>query len=213
MNNEACESHSAPLFDCPRQPGGLRLTPAACARLWTRGRTATPEEAVYACCGCPIGAQHARDPDPAPLVPPPICPRCGRSCGPGRRLIAARGICISCYNREREIERGRDRRGHTPREWVPVHSLQGGGQVVARPSVGLTELSLWALRQTPTAAVARCAVEADIAVHLARVRPLSRETPAEIAVFLALHEPLSRRVPHGGPLQLGLWPGIDYRRG
>ncbi|WP_431860191.1 hypothetical protein [Azospirillum sp.] len=46
-----------------------------------------------------------------------ICPRCTREAS---RLIKGR-LCVSCYNREREVERGRNAKGTTPRLGARLH--------------------------------------------------------------------------------------------
>lgn len=94
------------LFTCPRHAGGLRLTAAGCARSWTRHRA----DDESPCHGCPIGAGHAGAPVEVPPISPP-CAWCGRS---GRRMVRGHTVCISCYNRLREIAIGKDRRGKAP---------------------------------------------------------------------------------------------------
>jgi len=103
-------------FDCERMKS--RLSTAGCARLWLsiEKRPPVPGEARNACVGCPIGARHAGvDPEKAAIAArarelEPLCVRCMAG---DRRLI--RGLyCISCYNRQREVARGRDARGKMP---------------------------------------------------------------------------------------------------
>lgn len=138
-------------FTCPRHAGGLRLTPAACAAMWRRGKAADPLDSIALCQGCAIGAGHAGEPmaAPAPSVPPKVCVRCGAVCGlAGPRLVPSRGVCVSCYNREREIARGADRRGKVPRKPAQVAALRvdADGAMVHRQAAGRVELTLWALR-------------------------------------------------------------------
>lgn len=66
-----------------------------------------------ACQACPIGQQHAAEHSLTvhQSKPTATCVRCERQ--PGRRLLE-HGICISCYNRQREVIRGRDRKGNMP---------------------------------------------------------------------------------------------------
>lgn len=105
------------LFECPRHPGGLRLTPAACATMWRRGkRCADMSDPLWPCSGCPIGAQHAGEaPDRGIGAIDSVCSRCLRPAG---KFV--RGVCVSCYNREREVRVGRDRRGHRPQFAAPT---------------------------------------------------------------------------------------------
>lgn len=140
------------VFVCPRHAGGLRLTPVACAAMWRRGRNADPLDAVASCKGCQIGAGHAGEAN-APLEPSPgLCVRCGST---GRRMIHSRGVCVSCYNREREIARGADRRGKPPRKpaQVPILAVDISGRPVRRQAAGRVELTLWALRNSAVGAV------------------------------------------------------------
>lgn len=107
---------AAETFRCDRQ--GMTLTTGGCARLWRSVRTDRPKpwEARANCLGCPIGAQNAgeriEDATKARYEAAlrRICPRCIR---PASRLI--NGVfCVSCYNREREIARGRNCKGNRP---------------------------------------------------------------------------------------------------
>jgi hypothetical protein len=149
----------ADLFTCPRHPGDLRLTPDACAALWARGRAADALDPVARCQGCPIGAGHARAPlSAAEPRPPLVCVGCGAPCGgtTGRRLVVACGLCVSCYNRERECALGADRRGRPPKRTALVAlTLTVNGTVLTHPAGERVTLALWALRQTPGATVSR----------------------------------------------------------
>ena len=101
-------------FRCTRRSATLR--PAACAANWEKAQAARhgaggPAEA---CRACPIGAAHAgkvvvyRN----PLFGTDLCPRCRRG---GSRIVGNR-LCISCYNRERELRVGRNAKGTAPRK-------------------------------------------------------------------------------------------------
>ncbi len=111
-------------FACPNHSGGLTLTPSACAGMWQRARQLRHESynPVEACCGCRIGAGHAGFED-APeerktgLIDH-ICTRCHR---PATRFVYGR-ICISCYNRGREVIKGRNARGTAPKFLPPLIS-------------------------------------------------------------------------------------------
>jgi hypothetical protein len=71
-------------------------------------------EALDVCRGCPIGAAHAgaQHIHYSTLFGQEICPRCRRG---GLRMIRNR-LCVSCYNRRREIRAGRNGRGNRPTE-------------------------------------------------------------------------------------------------
>ncbi|HEY0203830.1 MAG TPA: hypothetical protein VGC15_06765 [Acetobacteraceae bacterium] len=94
----------------------LKLTTKGCARLYeaAQNRTPDPWESTAPCKFCPIGAAHA-----GKTVPPMakavsdlrnVCPRCLRT---GARLIKGHH-CVSCYNRAREADVGRNRKGNRP---------------------------------------------------------------------------------------------------
>lgn len=101
---------SCELFECPRHTGHLRLSPAACAQNWRRAKKAAPWDALRVCRGCEIGAGHAGE-APTPAAPTDReCLRCGAT---DKRLVRDQ-ICISCYNRERELLTGRYRRQAPP---------------------------------------------------------------------------------------------------
>ncbi|MFZ4537894.1 hypothetical protein [Propionivibrio sp.] len=66
------------------------------------------------CLGCPIGALHAGDKAPQAKERPVgtlICSRCHH---PAARIICG-GVCVSCYNREREMIKGKNGKGVPPR--------------------------------------------------------------------------------------------------
>ncbi len=103
------------LFTCDRQ--GMRLTEAGCARLWKSARKKRPEpwEGRHHCLGCPIGARHAGvEIEPVALDAEHwrlVCNRCLRR---SDRLILGRH-CVSCFNRQAEVRRGRNSKGGRPR--------------------------------------------------------------------------------------------------
>ena len=101
------------LFECPSPSyNGLRLTPAACGQNWQRARTAQPWDRCFPCRGCAIGALHAGEATPAPEPGDDgrACLWCGRK---GQRLTG-KVLCISCYNRSRELRTGSFRREAPP---------------------------------------------------------------------------------------------------
>ncbi|MBC7160615.1 MAG: hypothetical protein H5U26_00705 [Immundisolibacter sp.] len=126
-------------FECQRHVGALRLTPAACAAAWTRARRNAEADQIRleACRGCPVGAGHAGV-KVRPLEAPAqatasvlSCVRCGRS--GARRLVGSR-LCVSCYNRQREYEAGRNGKGgpcshHVPLYCATVGAITEGGDV------------------------------------------------------------------------------------
>ena len=100
------------LFECKAR--SARLTTKGCAGQWTAAQERPPEtwEGRWHCRSCPIGAENAgvaqpRHKDEALAK---LCPRCGRL---SDRMIGGR-LCISCYNREGEVRRGKNRKGQPP---------------------------------------------------------------------------------------------------
>jgi hypothetical protein len=99
-------------FTC--QPYRAKLSTTACAARWratqrSRGEAA---EQIIRCRGCSIGAQHAGERYIArsAIFGTARCPRCGSG---STRMIANR-LCVSCYNREFEVRRGRNAKGTKP---------------------------------------------------------------------------------------------------
>jgi len=132
------------------------LSTTACARRWREAQAARGETAARfeKCRGCPIGAQHAGEAivHYSVIYGADVCPRCGRCTG--RRLIGG-SRCISCYNRELEVRRGRNARGTRPLKAQlgrrTIHyAVEGGGikRLTVDHSADLAELMLVALRKT-----------------------------------------------------------------
>lgn len=136
------------LFTCPNHPGNLRLTREACAKQYQAGKKTKPWDRLYLCKGCALGAEHAGE-APAPAQPKEReCLRCGAT---GRRLVRNQ-ICVSCYNRERELLTGRYRRRSPPRNLAlsehEIH-LAGGFQPEVVLAASSVEALLWAARAHP----------------------------------------------------------------
>lgn len=106
------------MMRCDRR--NMTLSRPGCAKLWLSANTGEkdrrpkPWEGRAACVACPLGATNAGV-EQSPVAGAVesirmICPRCER---PAQRLIHDR-LCVSCYNREREVRIGRDRKGNRP---------------------------------------------------------------------------------------------------
>lgn len=106
------------LFTCPRHTGGLRLTTLACAANWRKHKDATADGRFHPCHACPIGAVNAGEPAPGPRDTSNCC-YCGR---PARRLIC-KSLCVSCFNRVREVITGRWRRQLPPGLAKKLHAF------------------------------------------------------------------------------------------
>jgi hypothetical protein len=117
---DAAPAASLEMFEC--LPLRSRMSRVGCARMWTSSadpaRRPDPYEDRYACLGCPVGAIHAgQDPKRATeaLAAEALrrfCPRCERYAA---RMIR-RALCVSCYNRQREVRIGRNAKGNRPVE-------------------------------------------------------------------------------------------------
>ncbi|HEX7641969.1 MAG TPA: hypothetical protein VF472_07105 [Burkholderiaceae bacterium] len=112
------------------------MSPEACARNYRSAPDAIRSGRLEACLGCAIGHGHAGGREHVVAAPAagavtrskPACLRCRRS---GResasrligrmRLIRQHTICVSCYNREREVLRGRNAKGAPPRKWAGLY--------------------------------------------------------------------------------------------
>jgi hypothetical protein len=109
------------LVDCARAE--LRLTEASCAKFWLGSNPDAPPvwQGRHRCHQCPAGAARAGVViDPMQTVRDslaPFCQRCRRLATRGDRnngIINGR-LCVSCYNREREVLRGSNAKGTPPR--------------------------------------------------------------------------------------------------
>jgi hypothetical protein len=114
------EIPGAAFFDCDRLHAGLTTT--ACAGMWRGANEARSGEAAFdryaKCRGCAVGATHAgvANASESPIRGAKVCARCGRG---ATRLIWDHS-CVSCYNREREQERGYNARGVPPTKLKPL---------------------------------------------------------------------------------------------
>lgn len=128
------------------------MSTEACAGMWRESNHENLRDRL-ACRCCPIGAQHAGETlaSMSALKGLPLCARCHRG---SDRLIHAM-ICVSCYNREREILRGRNAKGTAPSRLPPLQPrrlwyLSGRAPtVLAMPrAVDTVELVVAALRDS-----------------------------------------------------------------
>lgn len=98
---------SLKLFRC--EPLHASLAPATCAQNYVDRR-------IIQCVTCQIGRRHAerlspvRTPDLQIWEPARACVRC---CVGSYRLLRGR-LCVSCYNREREVRVGTNGKGAAP---------------------------------------------------------------------------------------------------
>ena len=101
-------------FDCPYQMGTLSVN--ACSRSYNEAMSPAglKEGRRITCRGCPVGAHHAGVPSDVASVSRFLgVVYCSRCHGDARRLIRG-SICVSCYNREREVLIGKNAKGSRP---------------------------------------------------------------------------------------------------
>jgi hypothetical protein len=131
----AVEGFDGRFFKCDRY--GTML-PGSCARNFREAPAAASKGRLGGCIGCAVGQFHC-DPTakPVPLAKPTsfayreICVRCRRG-GEGDnnrligqiRLVREHTTCVSCYNREREVRKGRNAKGAKPKKWRHLHWVQ-----------------------------------------------------------------------------------------
>jgi hypothetical protein len=144
------------------------MSVAACARNFTEAPLTMKQGRLQRCVGCELGRQHAGGAEP---VTPPAstsiiyrvaCARCrrdGRTEGTrllGRlRLVRRQTICVSCYNREREVLIGANAKGARPKKWNRLFNTRASFVAGARavvvehpdPVVDRIELALTMFRQ------------------------------------------------------------------
>jgi hypothetical protein len=116
-------------FTCPSGYGLLSV--ASCVRNFTEAPEQARAGRLQKCIGCSAGACHAgvERVQEAPkaqqsLQYRPVCCRCRRDgTTQGTRLIGklrlvrAHSICVSCFNREKEVIAGRNSKGAKPKKW------------------------------------------------------------------------------------------------
>jgi hypothetical protein len=113
------EMPGATFFDCARLHASLSTR--ACTDMWRAANQARSERHT-ACRSCFVGATHAgvSNASRSPISGALVCSRCARG---ATRLIQKR-LCISCYNRERELIKGRNARGMVPTKLAPLAPRQ-----------------------------------------------------------------------------------------
>ena len=101
-------------FECPSGMGSLSTRSCAANYSLAMSPQGLREGRRITCRSCPVGALHAGVPQGggsvSRFVGSGICARCQRE---APRLIR-RAICVCCYNREREVLRGKNAKGKRP---------------------------------------------------------------------------------------------------
>lgn len=107
-------------FDCPNGVGMFSVQ--TCARLYGEAMSlhGLREGLRITCRSCPVGAVHSgREPSltlVSRMLGSTSCSRCHSA---SRRMIRG-SICVSCYNREREVLIGRNSKGGRPVYGRPI---------------------------------------------------------------------------------------------
>lgn len=119
MNIEYFELPELPgheFFNCDRCCGTFQTS--SCAAMWRIANSKRRSEANAKCRSCPIGAVHAGEGDGqgSRIYGVDLCARCNRV---GMRLIHS-DICVSCWNRAREVIVGKNARGRIPLNHPPI---------------------------------------------------------------------------------------------
>lgn len=151
-------------FQCDRLR--MRLTTTSCAGFW-RAAQKLPRDSgrnIVNCKGCPVGAANAGQPIAQSRVAwteadGGTCIRCWKT---GRKMVSGR-ICVSCYNRQLEVVKGRNRKGSRPRLQLHLHTVS---MILVEPSAAHTrriekvasgtEAVICAMRETQREAFVLC---------------------------------------------------------
>lgn len=104
------------MFECERR--NARIQVSSCASMWKAANSKSSAECNMSCRTCPIGAMHAGEGEVAMshLRGVEMCSRCHRV---GMRLVGG-DICVSCWNRQREVIIGKNARGRKPLNHPPL---------------------------------------------------------------------------------------------
>lgn len=98
-----------------------------------RGAMEARASLTNTCRSCPIGAAHAGADHVhhSKLYGASICP----ACRTGATRMIGNKVCVSCYNRRRELRAGKNARGNAPIELMqrPVHPIEFRMAVDGRP--------------------------------------------------------------------------------
>lgn len=158
-------------FRCERQKATLSVD--ACKASWIRADELS-DGSHHSCRLCSIGAVHAGEvaASMSPLKGTMTCARCHRGAG---RLIGSM-ICVSCYNRAREVGLGRNAKGTVPVKLCALEArrirYRHGSETCTlrlKQSVDVDELIIAALRDSKQSVVFAFNSTAPAAIRQARL--------------------------------------------
>lgn len=143
-------------FTCARYRSTLSI--ASCADRYQKANaTSDPDLRLTHCRGCPFGAGHCGQeaPNESPLFGRTICGRCRT----GATRLIGKHLCISCYNRARELRIGANAKGTAPinlarldQRSITFRAAGGGVKTrVLAESVDTEELVIAVLRDSVSA--------------------------------------------------------------
>lgn len=141
-----------PMFRCERLSCTLQV--ASCAAMWTEANGDRPSGRNERCQRCALGAKHAgvSDANMSPIRGQSLCIRGHLT---DQRMIGGL-ICVSCYNRQSEVLKGKNAKGKAPLKHPPLERrcvrYVADGRVVAlcrQHTVSTDELVLEVLRDSP----------------------------------------------------------------
>ncbi len=119
INYETIPGARGEYFFCEKL--SVKLSVESCIQSHKISRT---EEAIHVgrrfhCRNCQTGMIHADEKRPDRCTGSMVCPRCRRW---SRRLAC--GVCLSCYNRERELRIGVNAKGRPPVRLRQLHDIK-----------------------------------------------------------------------------------------
>jgi len=98
-------------------PYGASMSPSGCAGMYAAEK-GNRDGRHHHCNGCKVGACHSGEvlTESSCIYGSKLCPRCAR---PASRIV--RGLCVSCLNRQYEVEKGRNAKGSRPVHLPDLH--------------------------------------------------------------------------------------------
>lgn len=173
------------------------MSVAACQRYFGEAPGLVSKGRLINCIGCSAGAMHASGGSGQPFVSDGICVRCRRdpsnaeqyrSTRQGRiRMVRGGLLCVSCFNREREVVLGRNARKNAPRAAplieFTIGCIQAGRQTVTKtlPVKDGIEAALTVMRMTKGSAMVGWASSGVVRTAYSSEAPLALPLSGDVA--------------------------------